>query len=386
MKSLFISSLLFLFISISSCNFTKRNKEIALVETKSVEKDSVVFSFSFLGCNRVDKGDANDTVPSTANKYVLERIFNEVNSLPRKPEIFFFLGDMVLAATNKAELNTQLKAWSSLYENDSISKSGIEMVAVPGNHELLYGKMVKVKKKGKKKKKKEKMQFPLAGSTDIWLKHMKPYMPADRDTVTGSNKMDNRLTYAFVRENIGFVVMNTDSYNPPTKKNKYGKEGMIPTSWVIDKVNEFKVDKRIEHIFVLGHKPYYINNKTETGHSGLPAGPVLWPALEEARVVAMLSGHKHDYQRWQPINKDLGGGTYQIIAGNGGSKGVAPFFGYSTISIMASGDVKLSSVGFCKGDPYYAPVPENPTTRRDEVLLTWGKNANEYTPSYKECK
>ena len=220
MKSLFISSLLILILSICSCDYTKKNKEIAAVESKSVEKDSVVFSFSFLGCNRVDKGDVYDSIPSTANKYVLERIFNEVNTSVRKPEIFFFLGDMVLAATTKGELNTQLKAWKTLYENDSISKSGIEMVAVPGNHELLYGKVVKVKKKGKKKKKKEKMQFPLAGSTDIWLKYMKRYMPADRDTVPSSTKLDNRLTYAFVRENIGFVVMNTDSYNPPTKKNK----------------------------------------------------------------------------------------------------------------------------------------------------------------------
>jgi hypothetical protein len=382
MKSLCILAILIILISISSCNFTKKNKEIAVVEIKSVENDSVVFSFSFMGCNRIDKDDVQDTIPSTANKYVLQRIFNEVTALRRKPEIFFFLGDMVLAKSTTKELNTQLKAWLALYKSDSLSKSGIEMVAVPGNHELLYGKKIK----GKKKKKKEKIEVPLAGSTDIWLKYMKPYMPADRDTGASSNKMDNRLTFSFVRENIGFVVMNTDSYNRPTKKHKYGKEGVIPTSWVIDKVKEFKADNNIEHIFVLGHRPYYINNKTETGHSGLPAGPKLWPALEEARVVAMLSAHKHDYQRWQPINKELGGGTYQIIAGNGGSKGVAPFFGYSTISIMASGDVKLSSVGFCKGDPYYLPVPANPTTLRDEVLLTWAENENNYIPLYNNCK
>ena len=381
MKSLFISSLLILLISVSSCDFTKKNKETAVVETKTVVKDSVVYSFSFLGCNRIDRSDTQDTVPSTANKYVLQRIFNEVNALSRKPEILFFLGDMVVAESTTKKLNTQLKAWLALYESDSLSKSGIEMIAVPGNHEMLYHKKVKVKKKKKKKEK----EFPLAGSTDIWLKYMKPYMPTDRDTVAGSDKLDNRLTFSFVRKNIGFVVMNTDSYNPPTKKNKYGKEGMIPTSWVIDKVNEFKANKSIEHIFVLGHKPYYVNNKTETGNGGLPAGPILWPALEEARVVAMLSAHKHDYQRWQPINKKLGGGTYQIIAGNGGSNGDAPFFGYSTISIMASGNVKLSSVGFCKGDPYYEPVPDNPTTLRDEVLLTWAKNAKKYKPSYKKC-
>jgi len=385
MKSFFILSLLTLLITVGSCDFKKSNIDLAVIQPKSEEKDIVVFSFAFLGCNRVEKGDVYDSIPSTANKYVLERIFDEVSAQSIKPEIFFFLGDMVLAATTKAKLNSQLKAWKTLYENDSISRSGIEMIAVPGNHELLYNKMVKVKKKGKKKKKHEKIQIPLAGSTDIWLKHMKPYMPADRDTVASSTKMDNRLTFAFVRENIGFVVMNTDSYNAPSKKHKYGKEGMIPTSWVIDKVKEFKADNSIEHIFVLGHRPYYINNKTETGHSGLPAGPKLWPALEEARVVAMLSAHKHDYQRWQPINKELGGGTYQIIAGNGGSEGAAPFFGYSTISIMASGNVKLTSVGFCKGDPYTEPVPQNPTKLRDSVELTWAQNPNIFSPSYKKC-
>jgi hypothetical protein len=141
----------------------------------------------------------------------------------------------------------------------------------------------------------------------------------------------------------------------------------------MDKLNEFKKNINIKHIFVLGHKPYYVNNKTETGHGGLPSGPELWPAFQAAGVTAMLSAHKHDYQRWQPINKTLGGGTYQIIAGNGGSQGDAPFFGYSTISIMANGQVKLSSVGFCKGDPYYAPVPLHNTSVRDEVILTWAK-------------
>ena len=129
-----------------------------------------------------------------------------------------------------------------------------------------------------------------------------------------------------------------------------------------------------------------MNNKAETGHGGLPSGPELWPAFEAAGVTAMLSAHKHDYQRWQPNNKALGGGTYQIIAGNGGSQGVTPFFGYSTISIMANGQVRLHSVGFCKGNPYYIPVPFHPTTIRDEVVLTWAKNKNTYTPSYQSCK
>jgi len=263
----------------------------------------------------------------------------------------------------------------ALYESDSFSKSGIELVAVPGNHEMLYAREVGSDWK----------EFPLKGSTDIWLKYMAPYMPVDRDRVASSDTLDNRLTFSFTRANVGFVVMNTDSYNPPTAKDPYGVEGMIPTQWVIDKVNQYKADTTIEHIFVLGHKPYYVDGVGNTGHGGLPEGPTIWPKFQDAGVVAMLSAHLHDYQRWQPINDSLGGGTYQVIAGNGGSKGSAPFFGYSTIDIMSSGEVHLNSVGFCKGDPYTDPVPGNPTTSRDSTVLTWTKNPAVFPQPYTGC-
>jgi len=375
-------TLLFI-ISISSCNSNKKNEKID--DKKEIEvatvSDSVVFSFSFFGCNRVNRGDVVDSVPSTANKYALQRIFTEMNGLEQKPDLFFFLGDLVLAESTITNLDDQLKAWISLYESDPISSSGMEFVSVPGNHEMLYAREVY----DPKKQKKDWKEFPLQGSTDIWLNYMKNHMPSDRDTAPSSDTLDNRMTFSFVRNNVGFVVMNTDSYNPPTTENPYGLEGMIPTQWIIDKVNTYKADSTIEHIFVLGHKPYYVDGTPNTGHHGLPEGPTLWPALEEAGVVAMLSAHLHDYQRVQPINNTLGGGTYQIIAGNAGSEGTAPFFGYSTISIMSSGKVQLNSVGFCIGDPYTTPVPENPTLVRDNVELTWSQNSNTYLQPYTGC-
>ena len=88
----------------------------------------------------------------------------------------------------------------------------------------------------------------------------------------------------------------------------------------------------------------------------------------------MLSAHVHDYQRMQPGGK----GTYQIIAGNGGSKGEATFFGYSVINIMKSGEIQLISMGIDKQDPYYV-APKDPFTIRDETKLTWSKNANPYS-------
>ena len=376
MKAPITLLILFLIIGISSCKSDKKEKVEPLVEEEAiVEKDSVIFSFSFMGCNRIDRKDVEDSVPSTANKYALQRIFSEMSAMERKPEMFFFLGDLVLAESTTQKLHDQLKAWLALYESDSFSKSGIELVAVPGNHEMLYAREVGSDWK----------EFPLKGSTDIWLKFMAPYMPADRDRVASSDTLDNRLTFSFTRANVGFVVMNTDSYNPPTTKNPYGVEGMIPTQWVIDKVNQYKADTSIEHIFVLGHKPYYVDGVGNTGHGGLPEGPTIWPKFQNAGVVAMLSAHLHDYQRWQPINESLGGGTYQVIAGNGGSKGSAPFFGYSTIDIMSSGDVRINSVGFCIGDPYTEPVPGNPTTSRDATVLTWAKNPDTFVQPYSGC-
>lgn len=379
MKTLYTLTILALIISFGSC---KNDTKQAAVESEiTVTADSVLFSFSFMGCNRVDRGDVEDSVPSTANKYVLERIFSEMANSEEKPELFFFLGDLVLAETTTQNLNDQLKAWKSLYDSTSFKNSGIELVAVPGNHEMLYAREVY----DPKKKKEEWKEFPLKGSTDIWLNYMKEYMPKGRDTVASSDTLDNRLSFSFVRNNVGFVVMNTDSYNPPTAKNPYGLEGMVPTQWIINKVNAYKADPTIEHVFVLGHKPYYVDGQPNTGHHGIPEGPVLWPALENAGVVAMLSAHLHDYQRVQPINSALGGGTYQVIAGNGGSSGTAPFYGYSTISIMSSGAVVLNSVGFCKGSPYTAPVSNKPTISRDSVQLTWAQNPNVFSQPYNGC-
>lgn len=369
-----VSILLFaILISIISCkNDSKKTLQetTALTDTlATTKKDSILFSFTFLGCNRVDRHQEYDTTAtngSTANLYVLKRIFQEVAAEKKQPDVFFFLGDMVLGESTVQKLDSQLNDWVALYDDPNFSTiKNIEMVAVPGNHEMLYYHDYNVPGHD---------EWPLKGATDTWMKHMHEFMPNDREHVTGNDSINNQMTFAFKRKNVGFVLMNTDTYNAPTKENPYGLEGQIPTQWVIDKVAAYQKDPSIEHVFVLGHKPYYISGQPETGHAGLPAGPVLWPKLNEHHVTAMLSAHLHDYQRMQPGDK----GTYQIIAGNAGSKGSAAFFGYSTINILSNGTVQLISKGFDKGDPYYTAVPKNPTIVRDSTSLSWGKNANPY--------
>lgn len=342
-----------------------------LVEQVSPSADSVVLSFVFVGCNRVDRGDVSNpaaTDKSSANIAALQRLFAEVSAMNRKPDLFFFLGDLVYGESTLPTLNSQLQAWANLYANTTfsgISTSGIEMVAVPGNHEMLTYKKVAGS---------VHTEWPLKGSIDIWLKYMSGFMPQDRDTVSGVDSYVNKATFSFVRKNVAFIVMNTDTYNPPTKEHPYGWEGMIPMQWITDKVEQYKQDPAVEHIFVLGHKPCYVNGKLETGHDGLPEGPVLWPQLQHAGVNAMLSAHVHDYDRMQPGDTS----TYQIIAGNGGSSGPAAFFGYSVIHILKSGKIQLLSKGYDVGVPYYQAVPNNPTTIRDSTILTRTKNTNPY--------
>lgn len=343
-----------------------------LTESNQAETSEILYSFAFVGCNRVDYTDRNNleaTDVTTANLSALKRIYRDISNLKRQPELFFFLGDLVLGESTLENLDSQLEAWVKLYKNKAfspISDSSIEMVAVPGNHEMLtyadYGIP-------------NQTEWPLKGATAIWMKHMQPFIPSDREQITGPDSLDNQATFTFTRDHIGFIIMNTDTYNAPTKENPYGEEGMIPLQWISDKIKVFQADESIEHIFVLGHKPYYVGGQPETGHRGLPQGPELWPLLQEHQVLAMLSAHEHDYQRMQP----QGEGTYQIIAGNGGSpNGGATFFGYTIINILRNGEVELLSKGFDIGDPYYQDVPENKITIRDSTILTWTKNANPY--------
>lgn len=353
------------------------------------KKDSIILSFAFVGCNRVDFDDqynSEATNKSTANLVVLERVLREIADLPRKPDLFFFLGDLVLGEEKDPQLDSQLIAWVKLFDDTSktgpISQSGIELVAIPGNHEMLRSYEVIKTDPEAGEKQTSYIERPLKGSVDVWLKHVGRFIPTDREVAPNYDSLDNRLTFSFVRKNVGFILMNTDTYNPPTAEDTLGREGIIPLSWIESKVQEFHADSTIKHIFVLGHKPAYVGNSIAEGHSGFEQSDKLWPKLRQFQVLAMLSAHKHFYERSQPG----GDSTYQIIAGNGGSNnGGVPgsndpaFFGYSIIQVYSGGKVQLISKGFNNdGEFYYNPKPanENPTITRDSTTLTWTKNSN----------
>ncbi len=361
---------------------------------ESVTEPTPVFSFAFVGCNRIDRDDIDRTNnPSTANVAALKRLFNDMNELERRPDLFFFLGDMVFGLGNEYRLKDELSAWVDEY--DDIQKElkktpgfkQIEMVAVPGNHEMLRFRKPSEYEVGGKKYFTSEGEYPLENSIDRWMTAMSRFIPANRDKVTTDSHL-NQATFAFTRKNVGFVVMNTDTFNTlPNLPNEpaLGKEGMIPRKWIAAKVKEYQKDTGIDHVFVLGHKPYYVYRSEKvdgqwvrdfyptTGHQGLPDGKALWRDLRSAEVVAMLSAHVHEYQRVQPDAP----GPYQIIAGNAGSTRPS-FFGYSLITIMSDNTIDLASYGYTVNSADYMLESTSPTIIRDQTTLTWSKNGTSF--------
>ncbi len=361
MKNLFTLFLLGTFLF--SCQ-SKTNKQPVLLANKLVNtaavKDSIVYSFAFVGCNRVGRHNKYKVAAadsSSANLSALKRIYNDVCKLTRKPDAFFFLGDLVVGETNNTELNTQLEGWKKVYHNTSlspISTSGIEMVAIPGNHEMLYYDQT------------SNSELPLKGSTKVWMDNMKDFIPKDSKQAPGT---DNQMTFSFKRKNVGFIFMNTDTYNTNEE------ESQLPVDWVERELDTLQADTTIKHIFVLGHKPYYLGQTPQTGHAGIAdSATSLWGKMEGVEALAMLSAHAHTY-----VPSQINGKVHQIVAGNGGSPldshgtSCPQTFGYCIVNVKIDGSVEMIAKGYQPGMPCYEPVPNNPFVVNPPIELNWTK-------------
>ncbi|MBL7730438.1 MAG: metallophosphoesterase [Chitinophagaceae bacterium] len=379
-------------ILLISCNSNKKQdtkettgmtEEMAMPPVQTIDPDSVLFSFVFMGCNRVDlKDTANpNTNASTANIPELQRTFNEIAALNPKPVFYFFLGDQVLGLDkDTAVLTAQLRAWSRQYQDPSFSAlpgAGIQMIAIPGNHEMLYETETK---KGKKE------EVPAKHGLAAWMNAMAAYMPAGVtiNRVTGKDSLDNLMTYSFTWGNTHFILLNTDTYD------KSGKIGMAPAAWIVADIKAARKDTAVKHIFLMGHKPALVTEPlyTPDGDKTMDVSVVqaLWPEMNKHQVEAMLSAHSHQYDRIQPIS----GGPYQVIAGNGGSpyehkaeKDTSrQFFGYTIVYVMKNGQVRLQSMGRSVGHKKYLETlpPGLCTTIRDTANITWGTTDSLWIP------
>jgi hypothetical protein len=348
-----------------------QKKNAGNIASTTLAPKDVLFSFVFLGCNRIDKDDINNpnTNKSTANLPELQRTFTEISALNPKPVFLFFVGDLVLGLDNDPKvLSKQLKAWVKQYNDPAfspIAQSGIKLIAVPGNHESLY-------KTGKGK---DKEELPWK-ALPYWMNEMGAFMPDGTiNRVPGKDSLDNLQTYSFDYQNTHFVMLNTDTYN---KKEKIGQ---APAAWIAADIQKASAKSSTQHIFLLGHKPSYVDAKAKDVDAVMDTNitNIIWPAMERGKAEAMLSAHSHQYYRTQPHPNQ----SYQVIAGNGGSPyeskldSAHQFFGYTIVYVLKNNQVVIKSMGRTVDDGnYLETLPANlPTTTRDSVNISLGTTA-----------
>lgn len=320
----------------------------------ALDPNGVAYSFVTLGCNRVAAGDTIGNV-STANVAQLNQTFADIATLNPKPNLLFFTGDMVLGYTNDStNLDKELKAWVGLWEASPAKTAGIELIAVPGNHET-----------------ENVAKVATAPAERVWLRDLAPYIARGGNGpaagVDGYTTDQSKLTYSFDYKDAHFVTLSTDGV---------GKDWHVPTTWVAADLAAAKT-KGQKHIFVFGHKPAY-------AYPGVPTDGLVfdstsrntfWSALVANQAEAMFSAHNHVFWRGQPTGK-----TYQIIAGNGGTAldatvdatipGTGKYFGFTLVQVLNSGRVVMKSYGREVPTAGYTAAT-TPATLRDSTEITW---------------
>lgn len=337
-----------------SCQSSNHSTNTSNQESTIFSNDSVLYTFVVLGCNRVGKEDTNTAQnPSTANLEQLRRTFSEVAQMQPKPKYLFFAGDMIFGYepdTNK--LARALSAWRKNWEASPAAAAGIELVAIPGNHESENINHLATK-----------------SAEDQWFKVMAPYIRnSNGPKAGGADKLltdQSRLTYSFNYEQTHFVVLNTDPA---------GQDSHVPANWVAQDIATARA-AGAQHIFAIGHKPAYSWNGDPDEELEHANRDVFWTALESNHADAMISAHNHLYRRLRPHGK-----TSMVIAGNGGSvleDNIADserYYGYSVVYIMKSGRAITASYGRdIPSAGYLAPAPKSayPTTIRDTAVISW---------------
>jgi len=338
---------------------------------ESRDAHKVAYSFVFMGCNRVFKGDKSVNNPSTANLAQLLRSFTEIAALKPRPRFVVFTGDLVLGLTSDlSELTSQLQAWVDVYRNSDLGRnSKIQLIALPGNHESLVGE------KGSQKSN--------PGAEAVWLTVMQPFIAGNNGPGIGGpdnlQSDQSQLTYSFDFRDSHFVMLNTDPF---------GAVATVPINWIHQDLAAAAGDAHLKHTFVLAHKQAFTPGNADS-EQALDSNPDLrnqfWDELNNAGVGYYLVAHAHLWHASQPVSPiSMLQHTVQIIAGNGGSKpdplwvkaGENFYYGFTVVQVLKNGEVVMKSYGrdFDKSN-YLAPSPPSlfPTTIRRTLMFTPGQ-------------
>ncbi len=330
--------------------------------------DSLVSTFAFMGCNRIQKADWDPVAdPASANMAQLQQTFIDVAALGDVPKYFFFVGDMVLGLKDSTTLSGQLDAWAKVYAASPIA-SKLTLVPAPGNHEMLT--------------KANKVETPNAGSDAVWVKWTAANgfdKQAGNGPVNGGANQDalqddqSRISYSFDDGDTHYVVLNTDTWTTtPDSSSGSTQIGWVALRWLISDLQTAEANGKIRRTYIFGHKPLV----PPMGVTGADAtiNAALVPAMEalldtSAKVKGYFCAHAHQWDDQKLPGKR---GVHQVIAGNAGSAlesgWTTPYYGFTVVRTYASGKVGVVSYQRPVPTPYNAAVTVA-ATKMDELVI-----------------
>lgn len=332
--------------------------------------DSVTTTFSFVGCNRLQKADwVSSQNPSSANTAQLTQTFADLSASVPAQSRFFMLGDLVLGLDpNTATLSAQLAGWKSLYDSDPNAKS-TKLVPLPGNHEMLA--------------KSNKVELSNAGADAVWSSWLTASgfgaLAGNGPTAQGANPDaladdQSKLSWSFDEGDIHYVLLNTDTLTTtPDATTGSTAIGWVPLAWLTSDLAAAQANAKVKSIFVMGHKPLVSPAGSTASDATIEASLVgkIESLLDStSKVKGYLCAHAHLWDaRKLPGNR----GVYQVVAGNGGSQPesawATPFYGFTEVRVYASGRVGVVSHQRPVPSPYNAS-PAAPSTAQAEIQIS----------------
>ncbi|MFA5879669.1 MAG: metallophosphoesterase [Candidatus Margulisiibacteriota bacterium] len=342
--------------------------------------DSIKFRFAITGDVQVKESLSG--YPSATNVPQLRQTMIDINNANNpKPQFVMIDGDIVmnLVDDNGAALKAELNAWQTVYSGLPITNK-VQLLPVLGNHETNF------------KNSTLDVEAPNPGAITEWLSWFSQngynFVSGNGPTVTTPNldclvRDESNLTYSFNKENIHFVIINTDTLNTNTAPTTgYVLSGWIPINWIEKDVQAAQLNSSISTIIIVGHKPveapsYSSESDTIINTSQYPFATRLSTLMgANSKVKLYLASHSHS---WDAIKLNNGNSVWEIVVGNGGAD-IEPswtplggvYFGYSMIDIYESGKIIISDYGRDlppAPQAYYqdTPVAPKPATVRQTM-------------------
>lgn len=378
-------------------------REPARVEES--DADAVVYSFVVVGCNQVGWPASREgrllVGTSTANEPQLVQTFKDVAALPRTPELFLFVGDIVRNETSGEVLAGQLQAWQRLWDESPLANGPTRLLPVPGNHELL--RAVQFSAEGW-------YEVPDPSSVAAWQAWVSSRSEHGGEGITaatdGSDLLEagvSSFSHSFEESaadgsTVRFIVLDTDSRStlepadaclqPPISATEFdgksvpGTRGQMVPGWTPVEWLKRSLERQEGSgtVFVVGHKPIVWPESADPATFDSNGDGSLYNCGEHrlaaemcdllgpsSGVVAYLCAHRH---RWSFA--EIHGGVRQLIAGNGGSlldTDAAKEFGFTVVEIRRNGEVVATSWERPAPTPIDLPDGVRPARPAKRVVL-----------------